>query len=55
MDNKLCRITVNELLDALDGWGIVYEDDDLVIERLGYLGIALFDTLIIVKGDHKDE
>jgi hypothetical protein len=27
-------MTVNELLDALDGWGIIYTDEDLVKERL---------------------
>jgi len=44
-------MTVNEFLEMLDRYGIVYEDEELVIERLSDFGCAIFDKIIINKGD----
>jgi len=44
-------MTIENLLDLLDGWGIVYEDEALVIERLSDIGCSLFDTITITKPD----
>lgn len=41
---------VDDFLEFLDGWGIIYEDDELVKERLkDYAGVCLTDKLIIKK------
>lgn len=45
------NMTIENLLDLLDGWGIVYEDEALVIERLSDIGCSLFDTITISKPD----
>ena len=45
------KMTVNEFLEMLDRYGIVYEDEELVIERLSDFGCAIFDKIIINKGD----
>jgi hypothetical protein len=44
-------MTIENLLDLLDGWGIVYEDEALVIERLSDFGVSLFDSITITKPD----
>ncbi len=39
---------VEDFLCFLDGWGIIYEDEDLVHERLReYAGVGLFDKVRI--------
>lgn len=43
------KFTIEDLLNMLDGWGIVYEDEDLVIERLQLAGLALFDEIGVAK------
>ena len=42
-------ITIGELLDRLDGYGIIFTDEELVEEELKYMGFEL-DT-IISNGD----
>ncbi len=49
MADKDVEMTVETLLNILDGWGIVYTDKDLVIERLAYFGYAIFDKITIEK------
>lgn len=42
--------SVNDFLDFLDGWGVVYEDMDLVEERLrDYAGVSPDSKLTIDK------
>lgn len=38
-------MTIDELLEYLDGRGIVCVDDDLVIDALSEVGLALFDEI----------
>ena len=42
-------MTINELLEYLDGNGIVYTDEDLVTEALSAAGYAPFDELKTTK------
>lgn len=41
------QMTINEFLDLLDYYGITYEDDELVQERLKDFGWKLSDTIKI--------
>ena len=38
-------MTINELLEYLDGNGMIYTDEDLVTEALSKIGYAPFDEL----------
>lgn len=40
-------MTIGEFLDMLDGRGIVYEDEDLVMQTLWEYGMAIFDEITI--------
>lgn len=39
-----------ELLDALDGYGLILTDDDLIHERLQELGVPLDTDVVAHKG-----
>ena len=47
---ELGEMRIQELLELLDGAGLVITDDDLIEEELGKMGYAAFDTIKIYKG-----
>ena len=44
-------MTLQEFIDALDGYGLIVTDDDLIAERLQEFGMEPWDTFIIQPSD----
>lgn len=45
----MSKMTVEQFLDYLDGYGIVFEDEDIVKSALSDLGVRLEDTIAFDK------
>ena len=42
-------MNIEQLLDWLDGYGIVFEDEELVEEKLNFYGLSLDSVVVISK------
>lgn len=48
---EIGKMTIAYLLEYLDGAGLVLTDDELIQKELNKIGIAVFDTIKIYKGN----
>ena len=50
MEKEIGKMTINDLLEELDGAGLVITDDELIEAELAKMGYALFDTIKVFRG-----